>query len=106
MISLKRLLNIIVSLPQILIAVVIIKLPFFQSYKLHMLSTWRDYDKRSMIDNFLFSRVFSMWLRFEYLREIDPDKKEDLKALAMGGASGKNWAKHYNNKPIDFTQKL
>ncbi len=71
-----------------------------------MLSTWRDYDKRSMIDNFLFSRVFSMWLRFQYLPEIDPDKREDLKALAMGGASGKNWAKHYNSIPIDFTRQV
>jgi len=106
MISLKRLLNIIVNLPRILIGVAIVKLPFFQSYKLHLLSTWRDYDKRSMIDNYLFSRVFSAWQRFEYLREIDPDKREDLKALAMGGASGKNWAKHYNIKPIDFTQKV
>jgi len=106
MISLKRLLNIIVNLPRILIGVAIVKLPFFQSYKLHLLSTWKDCDKRSMIDNFLFSRVFSAWLRFEYLREIDPDKREGLKALAMGGESGREWAKGYNNAPLDFTQKI
>jgi len=102
MLSIKRLLNIIVNLPRILIGVAIVKLPFFQSYKLHVLSTWHDYDKRSKIDNFLFSRVFSAWQRFEYLREINPDKREDLKAFAMGGTSGLNWAKSYNNKPLDL----
>ena len=84
---------------------IICKLPFFSKYKGHLLSTWHDFDKRRGVDNLLFSLLFNFWIAFEYLKEKDPDKRESLKGLAMGGNSGREWAEHYDSVPLDFNSK-
>lgn len=84
----------------------ICQLPFFSQYKRHLLSTWYDFGKRKGIDNLLFNPLFNFWIRFEYLKEKDPDKRESLKELAMGGSSGREWAKHYDSIPLDFNSKV
>lgn len=102
----KRILRRIYRLPQILLGISICKVPLFNHYKLYLLSTWRDSGKRSKIDNFLFPYVEQIWLRFEYLKESDPDRREELKSLAMGGVSGRNWAKEYDGEPLDFNSRI
>jgi len=85
---------------------IICKPAFLSRYKIYLLSTWHDFDKRRGADNFLFYPVFNFWIKFEYLREEDPDKRESLKGLAMGGSSGREWAKDYDSKPLDFDSKI
>lgn len=85
---------------------IIYKLTFFSQYKRHLLSTWHDFGKRRGVDNLLFNPLFNFWIRFEYLKEKDPDKREDLKELAMGGNSGREWAKRYDSKPLDFNSMI
>ena len=75
-----------------------VKLPIFNKYKLHLLSTWKDEEKRTKIDRFLFRVFFGVWIRFEYLKENNPDKRETLKSICMGGECGKNWAEFYQNE--------
>lgn len=84
---------------------IICKLAFFGQYKRHLLSTWYDFGRRRGIDNLLFNPLFNFWIRFEYLKEKDPDKRENLNELAMGGNSGREWAKHYDSIPLDFNSK-
>ncbi len=101
----KRIFRIVYRSPQIFLGIVICKIPFLAKYKKHLLSTWQDSDKRTQIDNFLFPYTFNVWIKFEYLKEVDPDKREELKALAMGGNSGKKWAECYDTRPLDFNSK-
>ena len=75
-----------------------VKLHIFNKYKLHLLSTWRDEEKRNKIDRFLFRVFFGVWIRFEYLKENNPDKRETLKSICMGGECGRNWAEFYQNQ--------
>ena len=75
-----------------------VKLPIFNKYKLHLLSTWKDEEKGNKIDSFLFKVFFGVWIRFEYLKENNPDKRETLKSICMGGECGKNWAEFYQNQ--------
>lgn len=100
MYSLKRILDRFVNLPIIVMGFAIVKLPFFNKYKLHLLSTWRNYKKRSKLDDFLFRCFFEVWVRLEYLKEPNPDKREKLKSLAMGGEGGKCWAESYQKKSL------
>ena len=80
----------------------ICKLAFFSQYKRHLLSTWHDFGKRNGADEFLFKPVVNFWMRFEYLKEKNPDKREKLKELAMGANSGREWAKTYDSRPLDL----
>lgn len=84
----------------------ICKIPYLKSYKMRLLSTWMDVAKRDSIDNFLWPGFFAVWIRLEYLRERDPDRRELLKSLAMGGNSGKNWAASYNSRELDFSERI
>jgi hypothetical protein len=54
----------------------------------------------------LYSILFYLWTKVEYLREKDPDKREHLKALAMAGDSGREWARHYDAVPLNFNIKV
>ena len=101
---LKRITDRIINLPRLIIGVVIVKLPFFNKYKMHLLSTWMDVDKRNKVDNFLFEKFFSVWIRLEYLKETDAEKREELKSLVMNSNAVKNWAKE-NQLPIDLNEK-
>ncbi|MBI4548092.1 MAG: methyltransferase domain-containing protein [Ignavibacteriae bacterium] len=84
----------------------ICRLPFFEKYKLHLLSTWHDYNKRSAMDNYWFPCLFEAWIPLEYLREKNPDTRERLKGLAMGGNSGKLWAMGYDQGSMDLAEKV
>lgn len=102
---LKRILDITINIPTILICFAIIKLPLFKKYKFHLLSTWVDAGKRNRVDKLLYRVFKSIWIRYEYLKESNPDKRESLKSLAMGGESGKKWADIYLSSPIDINQE-
>jgi len=102
----KRVLRIIYRGPQILLGLFICKIPIFAHKKQHLLSTWHDFDKRSTVDNAIFPYFFEAWIRFEYLMESDPDKREELKSQAMGSNSGAEWAKLYDSRPLDFSGKV
>lgn len=106
MYSSKKLFLGIVNLPIIMAGVAIVKIPFFSSYKLYLLSTWRDVGKRSWLDKLLFRFFFAVWVKFEYLKEKNPDEREKLKTLAMGGESGKQWAAYYQETGLDLNRKV
>jgi hypothetical protein len=67
---------------------------------------WFTPKKRKGARARLYSILFNYWIRFDYLREPDPDKRESLKALAMGGTSGRDRAKCYDDEPLDFNAKI
>lgn len=90
----------------VVVGLCICNMPFLRSYKLKLLATWQDPDKRNSIENFFWSEFFAVWIRFEYLPEKNPDKRELLKSLAMGGNSGKNWAAMYNSRQLDFSSRI
>jgi hypothetical protein len=71
--------------PLVLLALAIVKIPLFNKYKLHLLSTWQDFDKRNKIDDILYKFVYYLWIKFVYLKQMDPDKRETLKSICMGG---------------------
>jgi hypothetical protein len=104
--SIHNIINIAYRFPQILTGMFICKAHFLAHYKYHLLSTWHDTNKRSNIDKLLYADTFNYWLRFEYLNEPDPDKREMLKSMAMGGISGRNWARCYDEVPLDFNAKV
>jgi hypothetical protein len=87
------------------IGLLVVKIPFLRGYKEHLLSTWHDTPSRSRIDGLLFGPVFHAWVSHEYLREPDPDRREALKGLAMGGESGRSWAEYYD-RPLDFSARI
>ena len=78
--------------------------PLFKKYKLYLLSLWRL--EKKGIDKILYTAVSAYWIRFEYLGEKDPDKREAMKGLMMGGESGREWAKYYDEQAIDFEAKV
>lgn len=84
----------------------ICKLPLLQKYKFHLFSSWVQKEKGKRLDNYILSAVLLYWFRFEYLSEKDPDKRESLKKMFMGGKSGAEWAKIYNNRPLNFEAKV
>jgi tRNA G46 methylase TrmB len=67
-----------------------------------MLSTWQAEFARSAVDRALFPYFFARWIDEIYLVEADPDERERLKSLCMGGISGVAWADKYEAAPIDF----
>ena len=114
MISTQKIIKRIFQAPLGLLGLAIVKIPLFNKYKLHLLSTWQDVEKRNKIDEILYKYVFYSWIKFDYLKEKDPDKRETLKSICMGGECGKNWAEHYQNQhttsapegQIDFNSKV
>jgi len=89
----------------LMIGMPICSLDFFEKYKYYLLSSWRLKEKRKTLDNFLYKALMAYWIRFEYLAEKDPDKRESLKEISMGGAGGKEWARSYD-EPINFESKI
>lgn len=81
-------------------------LPPFRGLKKRLLATWPTPGKRSKLENLLFKLVFSHWWRREYLAETDPDKREAMKALLMGGDSGADWAAYYDATPVSLDGKV
>ena len=98
MISTQKIIKRIFQAPLGLLGLAIVKIPLFNKYKLHLLSTWQDVEKRNKIDEILYKYVFYSWIKFDYLKEKDPDKRETLKSICMGGECGKNWAEFYQNQ--------
>ena len=46
-------------------------------YKKYLLLTWQDSGKRSFIDNLFYPIVLESWIKYEYLREPNPDRREE-----------------------------
>lgn len=84
----------------------ICRLRWLQRYKSYLLSTWTSPGRQNGIDGFFYRGVIAYWLRNEYLLEKDPDKRESLKDLLMGGASSAGWARHYDAQPLDFKTRV
>jgi hypothetical protein len=84
----------------------ICRLRFLRPYKNRLLATWHVQGKRDGLGRVLFAPVVYSWFHDEYLREPDPNKREEMKALLMGGESGRNWADTYNARPIDFRERV
>lgn len=103
-IKIKVLCSRITSLP---LSYIICKVPLFKKKKIFLLATWNAVEKRTPWDNYLYPTFFKIWIETEYWKVKNPDKSEELKALCMGGDSGRNWAKYYNNNPVElmFSQK-
>ena len=101
-----KLLRVVHRTLRLLVEGVIYKIVFSRRYKLFLLSTWYDTDKRTKVDSFLFPIVFNQWIKLEYLKESDPDRRERLKSLAMGGNSGEKWAQEYNSRPLNFKSRI
>ena len=99
----KKIVRRIFQTPLGLLGLAIVKIPLFNKYKLHLLSTWHDVEKRTKIDEILYKYVFYSWTKFDYLKERDPDKRETLKSISMGGESGRKWAEYYQNSQHDIT---
>ena len=102
----RLILRVVLLSPQLLLAFFVCKIPFLKRYRDRLLSTWQNPEKRAVLDRFLFPHVFHVWFRLVYLREPDPDKREELKILAMGGESGRKWAEYYESKPLDLDSKI
>ena len=94
----KKIVRRIFQTPLGLLGLAIVKIPLFNKYKLYLLSTWQDVEKRNKIDEILYRYVFYSWIKFDYLKKKDPDKRETLKSICMGGEGGKNWAEYYQTK--------
>ena len=88
------------------IGLLICRLPFLRNYKFHLLSSWQIPEKRKGVDHFFYGKALSYWFRFEYLSEKDPDTREAMKEMLMGGESGEAWAKYYDSQPLDFESKV
>jgi hypothetical protein len=100
LISTQKIIKRIFQAPLGLLGLAIVKIPLFNKYKLHLLSTWQVFDKRSKIDEILYKYVYYLWIKFDYLKEKDPDKRETLKSICMGGEGGRRWAEYYQTKQI------
>ena len=66
----------------------------------NLLSTWQRPLSRNGINSFFFEGVFKHWINKIYLKETNPDRREDLKDICMGGESGAEWAQIYENQPV------
>ncbi len=88
------------------IGLLICRFPFLRNYKFHLLSSWQISEQRKGVDHFFYGKALSYWFRFEYLSEKDPDKRESMKEMLMGGESGQEWAKYYDSQPLDFESKV
>lgn len=75
-------------------------------YKRYLLSTWADGDRRNVVDSIIYPIVFEAWVQKIYLRQKDPDRREELKSVAMGGSNGEMWAQEYDSRPLDFNSKI
>lgn len=84
----------------------IVRAPFLERYEGHVLSTWHTPARRRALDRLVFASVFRFWFTRVYLREADPDRREALKALCMGGASGVAWADDYQERALDLSEPL
>ena len=90
----------------LVVGLCVCKIPLLRSYKLKLLSTWHDPGQRNSIDDFIYPGLFSAWIHSEYLSEKNPDTRESLKALAMGGTSGRNWAADYDSREFDLSGRI
>ena len=88
------------------VALFFFRMPFFNRYGNHLISTWYNTKGMSKLDKALYPMVFYSWITYIYLREPNPDIREELKSIAMGGESGKNWANAYNLKELSLNSKV
>lgn len=85
---------------------ILCKFPLLKCYKNRLLSTWMFPEKRGRVDNLLYECLLPVWFRFEYLAEKNPDKRESLKRLCMGGEGGRKWASIYDSRQLDFEEMV
>ncbi|MDD5174145.1 MAG: class I SAM-dependent methyltransferase [Candidatus Omnitrophica bacterium] len=90
----------------LLIGMIICKSWFLKTYKYHLLSSWQIMEKRKGIDHLLYPSTLNFWIKYEYLSEVDPDKREASKKILMGEDGGRAWAKTYDSQPLDFNEKI
>jgi len=71
-------------------------------YRNYLLSTWNNEKKRTMFDDMLFPFVFSIFEYLFYVREKDPNIREEMKKLCSDGESCEKWFYIYKNRPLDL----
>jgi hypothetical protein len=82
-------------------------LPGLGWYKNRLFSSWTtDAKNRTTLDNLMLAAASTWWFKHVYLAESDPEKREALKAPFMGGESGRDWARHYEESPIDLGARV
>jgi len=81
-------------------------IPSLRNYKYRLLSSWRYSGSRSFLDIIFYKCCFAWWTKYEFLRESDPTKREEMKSLCMGGEAGVGWAQSYQSRPLDFNKKV
>lgn len=86
------------------IAYMIVTIPFFEKYKLRLLSTLYQGNLRtSYVDNLLYEDVMKNWLKIEYYGEKDPIVRDRKKTLLISGGSA-DWAMSYDEGTFDMSQ--
>jgi hypothetical protein len=77
--------------------------------KLSLLSRWFEFNtshvEQPSVEKLLFRVVFKNWVENEYLKELNPDKREELKSIAMGGVNSANWAAIYDSRALNLSAK-
>lgn len=68
------------------LALIFFRLPLLSRYGNRLISTWYNPKGMSKLDHFLYPAIHHSWVNYVYLREPDPDKREELKSIAMGGS--------------------
>lgn len=74
---------------------------FLGEKRLHrILGTWFKPAARTPLEALLFDGVFSCWINNVYIKETDPDVRERLKDVCMGGENGAAWAASYDDREV------
>ena len=82
------------------IYLILLKSAFIQKYNRFLISTCLRPELRNRCDNIIYQYIFLLWTKSIYLKEKDPDKRENLKSIAMGEKAGVQWAKYYLSRPL------
>ncbi len=91
------------------LAYAICKLVILRGYKNYLLANWMILmmnEEKNYSKNYLHQCFAAMWFKTEYLREPDPDKREEMKDVIFGGETGVNWARNYRKTPIDMNSTV
>lgn len=71
-----------------------------------LLAKWQLPQALTFLERIIFKPYLEHWVHHTYLKEIDPDRREGLKGVCMGGESGEAWAAEYDSLPLDRSSRL
>lgn len=88
------------------VAVAIVKLPWLEGYRRRLLQSGVRGEALRGVPGLLYPSVHYLWLRLDYWREPDPDRRTQKAMLAMGGDAGVDLARNYNVTGLDFGERV